>query len=58
MTYIDDEDVQRIVYRHYMRLYGSHADAIDAMLIDLVSLEAEENYEQCKLLLDTIRKYE
>ena len=58
MTYIDDKDVEKIVYRHYLRLYGSHTDAIDGMLVDLVSLEEQENYEQCKLLLDTIKRYE
>lgn len=58
MTYIDDKDVEKIVYRHYLRLYGSHSQAIDAMLVDLVGLEQEENYEQCQILLDTIKRYE
>ena len=43
---------------HYCRKYGSHALAIDQMTVDIIEFEEKEMYEQCEILLDTIRKYE
>tara|TARA_R110000744_G_scaffold46545_1_gene102839 strand:+ start:1030 stop:1155 length:126 start_codon:yes stop_codon:yes gene_type:complete len=40
-----------------MRLYGDHELAIEIMKEDLKRLEAEELYEQCSILKDTIKEY-
>ena len=58
MTYIKDRDILKIIYQHYCRKYGSHALAIDQMTIDIIVFEEKEMYEQCEILLDTIKKYE
>jgi len=58
MTYIKDRDIYKIIYVHYCRKYGSHALAIDQMTVDIIEFEEKEMYEQCEILLDTIKKYE
>ena len=52
-----ESDLRKIVRGHYMRLYGDHELAIEIMKEDLKRLEAEELYEQCSILKDTIKEY-
>lgn len=52
-----DKDLRKVVYVHYIRIYGDHEIAIEAMLQDLAELEAEEHYEQCAILHATILEY-
>ncbi len=52
-----DKDLRKVVYVHYIRIYGDHEIAIEAMSQDLIELEAEEHYEQCAILLATIQEY-
>lgn len=58
MSHIKNRDVYKIIYHHYRRKYGSHELAIDQMTIDIIVFEEKEMYEQCDILLDTIKKYE
>lgn len=53
----EDKDLRKVVYTHYIRIYGDHEIALAAMEEDLVELESQEAYEQCAILLDTIREY-
>lgn len=52
-----ESDLRKIVWVHYMRLYGDHELAIEIMKEDLKRLEEEELYEQCSILKDTIKEY-
>jgi len=53
----EDKDLRKVVYVHYIRIYGDHEIAIEAMVQDLVELEKEELYEQCGILLAAIKEY-
>ncbi len=53
-----DKDLRKVVYVHYVRIYGDHEIAIEAMKQDLQELEEMEHYEQCAILHATILEYE
>ena len=52
-----DKDLRKVVYIHYIRIYGDHEIAIQAMQEDLKELEDSEHYEQCSILHATIIEY-
>jgi len=53
----EDKDLRKVVYIHYIRIYGDHEIAMQAMTEDLIDLEDKEHYEQCSILHATILEY-
>jgi len=52
------KDGAKVILLHYIRKYASGPDAYFNMLDDLVELEKNENFEQCRILLEAIKYYE